>query len=220
MNFYNTATGKTVSQRQVVKDNPNTSFSLPLSDATLVSLGLLRLASDPKPAHDEDTQVVVDGPIEVRGDTAYQTYTVVDMSDESKAVVAQRKKDAIIAQIASRRYNAEVEGVVTDEATGFKLDTSRETRAILDSVIAWMESQTSITTVPWKHLDGTFEDLDIDGLKAVRQIVAIHVATCYQNEKELREALENGTYTEAMLQEKFPVELPIPVVDSVDTPVQ
>ena len=102
MNFYNTATGKTVSQRQAGKDNPNTSFSLPLSDATLVSLGLTRLASDPKPAFDEDTQVVVEGPIEVRGGTAYQTYTVADRSADAIANDLANKKANIRAQRNAR----------------------------------------------------------------------------------------------------------------------
>ena len=205
MNFYNTATGKTVSQRQVVKDNPNTSFSLPLSDATLVSLGLTRLASDPEPVHDEDTQVVIEGPIEVRGGTAYQTYTVVDMSDEKKATVAQRKKDALIAEIASRRYDAEVGGVVINQDTGFMLDTSRETRAIMTSAIEWLSQQAMPVNIPWKHADGTFEELDVDALKFFQTQVANHVIGAFLKEKQLLEALENGTYTEAMLQEKFPV---------------
>lgn len=208
MRYYDTTNSTIISQRQILKGNPNTSFSLPLTDSALGGLNLVRLSSDPRPSYDEDTQIVIEGSIEVRDGVAYQTYTVVEMSDDKKAIVAQRKKDAILSTIAQRRYDAEVGGVVTDEATGFMLDTSRETRGILDSVISWLESQTDITTVPWKHFDGTFEDLDVSALKATRQIIAIHVGTCFQKERELRDALEAGTYTEDMLQEKFPVEMP------------
>lgn len=206
MRYYDIANSKTVSERQVLRNNPNTSFSLPLSDATLVSLGLLRLASDPKPAHDEDTQVVVEGPVEVRGDTAYQTYTIIDMSDDKKAVVAQRKKDAIIAEIASRRYDAEVGGITLDDGT--KIDTSREPRGILSSAVAFMASQPAGMTVPWKGKDGRFTDMGIDDLRVAEAHIAFHVLSVFQKEKELLEALEVGTYTEAMLQEKFPVEEP------------
>lgn len=217
MNYYNTATGKTVSQRQVIKDNPNTSFSLPLSDATLAGLGLVRLDNDPRPNYNEDTQVVIEGPVEVRSGVAYQTYTVVDMSDDKKAVVAQRKKDTIIAEIASRRYDAEVGGVVINQDTGFKLDTSRETRAILTGAIEWLSGQAVSINIPWKHADGTFEELDVDALKVFQSQIAYHVMGVFQKEKELLEALENGTYTESMLQEKFPVEQPDPLIGPTDT---
>jgi hypothetical protein len=46
MKYYNTETSTVVSERQVVKANPNTSFALPFSDATLASLNLVRLTDD------------------------------------------------------------------------------------------------------------------------------------------------------------------------------
>ena len=98
MNYYNTEALTIVSQRDVIKANPNTSFSLPFSDETLASLGLCRLANDPRPDYDDNTQVVVDGPIEVRNGVAFQTHIVADKSAEKLASELEGKKANVRAQ--------------------------------------------------------------------------------------------------------------------------
>jgi len=98
MIYYNTATSNTISQRQVLKDNPNTSFPVPLTDSALAGLGLLRLVNDPHPDFDENTQAVIDGPIEVRDGVAYQTYTVI-----------ARSADAIANDLANKKANIRVQ---------------------------------------------------------------------------------------------------------------
>ena len=98
MNYYNTEDLTIVSQRDVIKANPNTSFSLPLSNETLASLGLCRLANDPRPVYDDKTQVVVDGPIEIRNGVAFQTHIVVDKSAEKLASELAGRKANVRAQ--------------------------------------------------------------------------------------------------------------------------
>lgn len=82
MRYYDTATSKTVSERQVLRDNPNTSFALPLSDTALADLNLVRLTEDTKPAYDSATEKVIEDVIEVRDGIAYQTYSVIARSAE------------------------------------------------------------------------------------------------------------------------------------------
>jgi len=92
MKYYNTETQTVVSERQVVKANPNTSFALPFSDATLASLNLVRLTDDTKPAYDEATEKVIENVIEVRDGVAYQTYSVIDKPAEAIANELANKK--------------------------------------------------------------------------------------------------------------------------------
>ncbi len=92
MRYYDIANSKTVSERQVLRDNPNTSFALPLSDSALADLNLVRLTDDTKPAYDSATEKVVEDVIEVRDGIAYQTYTMVAKSSEKIASELANKK--------------------------------------------------------------------------------------------------------------------------------
>ena len=92
MRYYDITNSAIVSERQILKANPNTSFALPFSDATLASLNLVRLTDDTKPAYDSATEKVIEGVIEVRDGVAYQTYTVVAKSAEKIASELAGKK--------------------------------------------------------------------------------------------------------------------------------
>ena len=98
MRYYNTATSTVVSERQVLRDNPNTSFALPFSDATLETLGLVNLLDDTKPTYDAATERVIEGAIEVRDGVAYQTYSVID-----------RPAEAIANELAGKKANVRIQ---------------------------------------------------------------------------------------------------------------
>jgi hypothetical protein len=97
MNYYNTNTESIVSERQVRKANPNTSFPSTFSSSVLTDFGLLVLDFDAKPSA-TDSQKVIEGDIEVRDDVAYQTYTVADKSAEKLASELDDKKANVRAQ--------------------------------------------------------------------------------------------------------------------------
>ena len=97
MNYYETDTTSIVSDRQVRKANPNTSFPSTFSSSVLTDFGLLILDFDAKPAIN-DSQKVIEGDIEVRDDVAYQTYTVADKSAEKIASELEGKKANVRAQ--------------------------------------------------------------------------------------------------------------------------
>jgi len=102
MKYYNTETQTVVSERQVIKANPNTSFALPFSDATLASLNLVRLTDDTKPTYDSATEIVIEDVIEVRDGVAYQTYSVIDRPAEAIANELANKKANVRAQRNAR----------------------------------------------------------------------------------------------------------------------
>ena len=97
MNYYNTDTTSIVSDRQVRKANPNTSFPSTFSSSVLTDFGLLVLDFDAKPSIN-DSQKVIEDAIEVRDDVAYQTYAVVDKSAEKIASELDGKKANVRAQ--------------------------------------------------------------------------------------------------------------------------
>ena len=98
MKYYDITNSVIVSERQVVKANPNTSFALPFSDATLASLNLVRLTDDTKPAYDPATEKVIEDVIEVRDGVAYQTFSIID-----------RTPEAIANELISKRANVRIQ---------------------------------------------------------------------------------------------------------------
>jgi len=98
MRYYNIETQKVVSERQVVKANPNTSFALPFNSQTLQDFGLVKLVEDTKPSYNPETQKIIESAIEVRDGVAYQTYTVIARSADAIANDLSNKKANIRAQ--------------------------------------------------------------------------------------------------------------------------
>ena len=85
MRYYDITNSAIVSERQILRANPNTSFALPLSDAALADLNMAKLLEDVRPSYDADTQQVIDGAIEERGGSYYQTFSVIDRPAEAIA---------------------------------------------------------------------------------------------------------------------------------------
>lgn len=98
MRYYDITNSQVKSERQIVRENPNTSFALPLSAAALAGLNMAILKEDVRPSYDVDTQVVIDGDIEERSGSYYQTFTVIDRSAEAIANDLANKKANVRAQ--------------------------------------------------------------------------------------------------------------------------
>jgi len=98
MRYYDITNSQVKSERQIRNENPNTSFALPLSAAALAGLNMAILQEDARPSYDADTQTVIDGDIEERSGSYYQTFTVIDRSAEAIANDLANKKSQIRAQ--------------------------------------------------------------------------------------------------------------------------
>lgn len=92
MRYYDITNSQVKSERQIVRENPNTSFALPLSAAALAGLNMAILKEDARPSYDADTQTVIDGDIEERSGSYYQTFTVIDRPAEAIANDLANKK--------------------------------------------------------------------------------------------------------------------------------
>jgi len=102
MRYYDITNSAIVSERQILKANPNTSFALPLSDAALADLNMAKLLEDPRPSYDADTQTVIEGAIEERSGSYYQTFSVIDRSADAIANDLANKKANVRAQRNAR----------------------------------------------------------------------------------------------------------------------
>ena len=98
MRYYDITNSQIKSERQIRNENPNTSFTLPLSVAALAGLNMAILQEDTRPSYDADTQRVIEGDIEERSGSYYQTYSVIDRTAEAIANELINKKANIRAQ--------------------------------------------------------------------------------------------------------------------------
>jgi len=102
MRYYDITNSAIVSERQILKANPNTSFALPLSDAALADLNMAKLLEDVRPSYDADTQTVIEGSVEERDGSYFQTYSVIDRSAEAIENDLKNKKANVRAQRNAR----------------------------------------------------------------------------------------------------------------------
>jgi len=102
MRYYDITNSAIVSERQIIKANPNTSFALPLSDVALADLNMAKLLEDPRPSYDPETQTVIEGAVEERDGSYYQTYSVIDRPAEAIENDLKNKKANVRAQRNAR----------------------------------------------------------------------------------------------------------------------
>jgi len=102
MRYYDITNSVIVSERQILRANPNTSFALPLSDAALADLNMAKLLEDVRPSYDPETQTVIEGAVEERSGSYYQTFSVIDRSADAIANDLANKKSQVRAQRNAR----------------------------------------------------------------------------------------------------------------------
>ncbi|WP_312141129.1 DUF4376 domain-containing protein [Stutzerimonas nitrititolerans] len=104
-----------------------------------------------------------------------------------------------IAAIAARRWQAETAGITVN---GTAIDTGRDSQALITgaAVSAMLDPSYSVR---WKTPAG-FIELQGQQIIAMATAVRAHVQACFDREAELLEALSDGTFTDAMLEEGWP----------------
>lgn len=101
--------------------------------------------------------------------------------------------------IADRRWQAEVAGTTVN---GMQVDTGRDSQALITgaTVQAMLDPSYALR---WKTAAG-FVDLNAEQIIGLASTVRAHVQACFDREAELLEALTDGTFTDAMLEEGWP----------------
>lgn len=112
---------------------------------------------------------------------------------------SERARQAQIAAIAARRWQAETSGITVN---GTAIDTGRDSQALITgaAVSAMLDPGYSVR---WKTPNGF---IVLQGQQIIDMAMAVraHVQACFDRESELLEALADGTFTEAMLEEGWP----------------
>ena len=103
------------------------------------------------------------------------------------------------ARIAERRYRAETAGIIV---SGMPLDTGRDSQALVTGA-ALAAVIDPAYHCQWKTIEG-FVDLDAQTIIALASAMRAHVQACFDREAELLDALESGTYTDALLDQGWP----------------
>jgi hypothetical protein len=103
------------------------------------------------------------------------------------------------ASVAERRYAEEIKGIIVD---GMYINTERGSQSMITgaALAAMLDSG---YVCRWKT-DTGFVSLDAQTLLAVSQEMRKHVQACFDREATLSEAIDNDTFTDAMLDEGWP----------------
>ena len=104
------------------------------------------------------------------------------------------------AVIAARRYEAEVSGI---DISGLHVATDDRSKLLINgaAVEAMLDPDYQMQ---WKTPAG-FVELTASQVLAVARAVRAHVQACFDREAELLAELEAGTFTEAILDQGWPV---------------
>lgn len=76
---------------QLIEDNPDTSFPLPLSEQTLASWGVYRVEPQPWPTHNEATEEVITEDPVYTNDQWFETFSIKEYSQEEIAIRTAEK---------------------------------------------------------------------------------------------------------------------------------
>jgi len=128
---------------------------------------------------------------------------VVKVARKQIAMTAAEKaaRDAFVAeqwaaQIAARRYEAEIAGTIVG---GMPIATDDRSKLLINGA-ALRANRSSDYVLRWKTSSG-FVDLSADQVLAVADAVSEHVQACFDREDALLAAVADGTITDAMLEE-------------------
>ena len=128
---------------------------------------------------------------------------VVKVARKQIAMTAAEKaaRDAFVAeqwaaQIAARRYEAEIAGTIVG---GMPIATDDRSKLLINGA-ALRANRSSDYVLRWKTSSG-FVDLSADQVLAVADAVSEHVQACFDREDALLAALADGSITADMLEQ-------------------
>lgn len=101
---------------------------------------------------------------------------------------------------AARRYDEEVKGITL---SNMEISTDRTSQALLTGAVTAAQLDPNLTA-KWKIKNGHVT-LDKTQLDTIAMAVRNHVQACFDREIEIIEAIDAGTFTDAMLDEGWPI---------------
>ena len=117
----------------------------------------------------------------------------------SEPVPTRQTGEEMAGNIAARRYQAEISGIIVN---GMHLPTDRDSQALVTGA-ALAAVIDPAYRCQWKTSEG-FVDLTAPQIIALASTMRAHVQACFDREAELLAALEAGTYTDEQLDQGWP----------------
>ena len=109
----------------------------------------------------------------------------------------------VMETIAATRYEHETGGTTVD---GMHVATDRQSQSMISGAFGSAKDAKETGeefNLKWKAKNG-WVNLDADQVIGMGRSVRQHVQACFDREKELTEAVEDGTFEESMLNEGWP----------------
>lgn len=105
--------------------------------------------------------------------------------------------DALKKRVAAIRYDNEVKGITV---AGMLVDTGRDSQGLIAGacLAAVINPDYSVN---WKTSGSGFQTLTAQQIIGLATSVRAHVQLCFDRERELVMAIDDGTFTESMLEE-------------------
>ena len=116
---------------------------------------------------------------------------------------SEQDKAGTLGRIAATRYEHETGGTTVD---GMHVATDRQSQALITGAFSSAKDAKETGepfSIRWKSAGGWVE-LDADQMIGLGRAVRAHVQACFDREKELTEAVADGTFEESMLDEDWP----------------
>ena len=125
------------------------------------------------------------------------------MRKVTQAEMDERDKQSLMNRIARTRYEHETGGTTVDE---MHVATDRQSQALVSGAFSSAKDAKETGepfSIRWKSAGGWVE-LDADQMIGLGRAVRAHVQACFDREKDLTEAVADGTFEESMLSEGWP----------------
>ena len=169
----------------VTSDNISTYYknlSVPVDtdESFITFLGLKRVVAEPKPIIKSVADVVVENdPVLINGEY-HQNWVVkkLNISQEEQAIKIEELRKKILSELASYRWEKEVNGIIVN---GLEILTDRESQAQLASAVMVI-TQRFANTINWKGRNGWIT-LYPDQIIAISRFVSQFVQGCFNIEK-------------------------------------
>jgi hypothetical protein len=190
MNYIHIESGQyPLTPAEIMVANRHMSFPVPVEAPD----GYALVAESPQPAHNPNTQRVVEAAPAEQGGAWSQRWAVVALTAAEKAAAFATEKARLLDAATAKRWEVEAGGVTFPDGT--RVGSTTEDQNRITTVIANAQ-HAGVTSVDFKAASGWLT-LSIAELEGVAAAIALHVQACFSAERAHHEAIASLTLAQA-----------------------
>ncbi|RYF02379.1 MAG: DUF4376 domain-containing protein [Comamonadaceae bacterium] len=174
---------------EIMSANRHMSFPVPFEAPD----GYAPVAETAQPAHNANTQRVVEAAPAEQGGVWSQRWTVVALTAAEKAAALETEKARLLEAATAKRWAVETGGVTFPDGT--RIGTTLDDQNRITTVIANAQLA-GVSTVNFKAATGWIT-LTLTELQGIAAAIALHVQECFTVERGHHEAIEALTLAQA-----------------------